>query len=98
MDMQLAARQCMLGRVIPHHFVGARIPNHDCASAIVSFRDGAFEMFVYKGMVLDLNSQAPIPASSWEALWHSPRLKNTFHFEPEIVMEMRCGVLLDNKR
>src|SRR3954464_14148962 len=75
----------------------AAVPDQHGAAAIFAFRDGAFELVVFDRMVFDLHRE-PLLAryQAWPAR-HRPALHHTVEFEPQIVVQTRRGVFLDDE-
>src|SRR5262249_32931701 len=76
---------------------GAPIPDQDRAAAILALGDGAFEAVVFDRVILDLHRQ---PFFAWNEAGparHRPALHDAVELEPQVVMQPRRRVLLDNE-
>ena len=75
----------------------AAIPQLDRAAAILSFGDRAFEIPIIKGMVLNLDRQALVVRVKRGPLGDRPRFENTIELEPEVIVQARGIVALDDE-
>ena len=78
--------------------VGAVVPDGDLASAVVAGRDRALEVRVLHGMVFHLHGEALVLGIHGRALGHRPGLQHVAHFEAEVPMQARGGVLLHHEQ
>ncbi len=87
-------------RLDAHRAVGAPIasvPQHHCAAAILALGDGALEVTVVEGMVLDFDRQAPFVGVERRPARHRPGLEHALVFEPQVVVQACGRVLLDHE-
>ena len=75
----------------------AAVPNHDGASAVLALRNGAFEVAVIQRMVLDLDREPLVMRIEGRALGDGPGLEDAVQFEPQVVVQMRCRMLLNHE-
>ena len=73
------------------------VPNHDCATAVLSFGNDALEVRVVDWMVFYLYGEMFLSLGPRQALRHRPRFQDTLHFQPEIVMQAAGIMFLDNE-
>ena len=76
----------------------ATIPNHDRAAAIFALGNDPFEIAVVDWVILDLNGEALLTWIEAWALCDCPAFIDPAELQPEIVMKLPRGVLLDNER
>src|ERR1700741_4375318 len=75
----------------------ATIPDHDCAAAIFTFRNGSFEFVVGIRMILNLHRQ---PLFAWYktgASRHGPAFHHAVELKAKIIVQAPRRVLLDDK-
>src|SRR5262249_52702362 len=77
--------------------VSSDIPHHDCASAIMTFRDDPFEVQILQRMILRRHRQTLVPFGVRRPFRHSPRFQHSVHLETKVVMQMTGSVLLNHK-
>jgi hypothetical protein len=58
----------------------ADIPDHDRARAVVSFRNGAFEIEIRNRMIFDLHRQTLVGRIERWSLGNGPGFQHAFHF------------------
>ena len=75
---------------------GAAIPDHHGAAAIFAFRDRTLEGVVFDRMVLDVDGEAFFVGIQAGAAGHRPALHHAVEFKPQIVMQPRRRVLLND--
>ena len=75
----------------------AAIPNHDRAAAVLALRNSAFEVPVIQRMVFDLYRKPLIVRIERGTLGDRPGLENAVQFEPQIIMQVRCRMLLNQR-
>ena len=83
--------------VAAEQLVGPDIPDHHGASAVVTFRDGAFKVEVRDGMIFHLHGQTLVGWVEGRTFGDSPGFKHTADLEPEIVMQPRRVVTLNHE-
>src|SRR5204863_9253777 len=77
--------------------VRAAIPEHDRAAAVLAAWDHAFEGVVLDRMILDFDGEAACGGIEARSLGDGPAPHDAGELEPEIVMEMAGGVLLNDE-
>ncbi len=75
----------------------AAIPELHRSAAILALGNGAFEVAVIERMVLDLDRQPLDLGVERRALRDSPRLEHAIELEPEIVMQPRRIMTLNDE-
>src|SRR5690606_20266173 len=85
------------GARIAHGAPGALVPDNDRATAILPLGDLALEAVVADGMVLDMDGQGLHRRVERWPLGHGPAEHHAIEFEPEVVMQVRGPVLLDDE-
>src|SRR6185437_373323 len=75
----------------------AAIPELHGAAAILALRDRAFEVAVVERMILDFDGEPLVMRVERRAAGHRPRLEDAVEFEPQIVVQPGCGMLLDDE-
>ena len=75
----------------------AAVPDHDGSAAVLAFRDDAFEVGVFDGVVFDVNGKATLAGIEARTSWNGPAFQDAVEFNAEIVMEPRGVVLLDDE-
>src|SRR5690348_17329841 len=73
------------------------IPQHDGAAAIFPFGDGPFEPAVVERMVLGAHRQPVLAGVEARSLGYGPALEDAVELEPEIPVQPRGLVLLDDE-
>ncbi len=73
------------------------VPQHHRAAAVLALRDRAFKVSIIEGMVLDFDRQAPLVRIERRPPCHRPGLEHALVFEPQVVVQARGGVFLDNE-
>ena len=106
--LQLVAMQDELQRASTQRRVHVRadrlrlprslVPHHDGAAAILALGNDAFEPAVFHGMVFHLHGEPLVCHDVARALGDGPALEHAVPSQPKIVVKMRGGVLLNNKR
>ena len=76
---------------------GAAVPQEDGARAVLLRRDHAFEVAVLDGMVLDVHREALVVRVEARAFRHGPAQEHPAELEPEVVVQVARGVLLDDE-
>ena len=92
-ESQVAALKIAFG--ISKRLPCALVPEHDGPAAILALRDGTLERPVVEGMIFNMNREAFVFRVEAWALCHCPAFQNAIEFEPKIVMQARCGMLLN---
>jgi hypothetical protein len=76
---------------------GAAIPYHHGAAAVLTLRNGAFEVAVVQRVVLDLHRKPLVVWVQRRAFCDGPGLENPIEFEAQIVVQVRGRMLLDDE-
>ena len=93
-EVQLAFPICALSILaIPM----AAIPDHYGATAVLAFWDRAFKVTVIQRMVFDLDREALVVGVEGRALGDGPGFEDPVKFEPQVVMQVRCRMLLNDE-
>ena len=77
---------------------GAPVPEHHRAAAILAFRDCPLEGAVSQGMILGPHRQPLVGRVEAGTFGHGPAQQNAVQLQPEIVMQARGIVFLDQVR
>src|SRR5260370_23111458 len=75
---------------------GALIPKHDGAASILAFWNYAFERAVVERMIFHLRSQAFYGRIERRSLGHGPGQKHATPLQPEVVMQIRRCMFLND--
>jgi hypothetical protein len=75
----------------------ATIPNHHRAAAVLALRNRALEVAVIQRMVLDLHREPLVVGVERRTFRHSPRLEDPIKLKPQVVVQVRRRVLLDDE-
>jgi hypothetical protein len=67
-------------------FIFTAVPDFDLASAVQTFPNVAFKIYVTHWMVIYLNGQSSNTGLRRRAFGHGPTLEYSFHFQPEIIV------------
>ena len=94
-ELQLALLQAFV-RIV-ERLPGAAVPQHDGAAAILALRDGAFEAAIFERVVLGVDGEPLLRRIEARPARHRPAFQDAVELKPEIVVEARRGVLLDDK-
>src|SRR5256885_893602 len=78
--------------------IGATIPEHDGAAAVLTVWDDALERVVFDWMIFDLYREPLVGGIQTRPLRHCPALHHATDLQSEIVVEMAGGVLLHHER
>src|SRR5450631_980872 len=73
----------------------AAIPNHDGAAAVLSLWNRAFS--IVQRMVFHLDRETLVMRIEGRALGDGPGFEDAVEFEPQVVMQVRCRMLLNDK-
>jgi hypothetical protein len=73
------------------------IPDDDVARAVIPFRDHSFERGVVIRMILGHHRESAHRRVIGWPLRNGPRFQNAFHLEPEVVVQMRGVVFLNDE-
>ncbi len=92
-EFQVAFLQAFMR--IADRLPGAFVPQHDCAAAILAFRDGAFEAAIGHRVVFGLYRQALIIGVGRGAACHRPGLQNAVELKAEVVVQTGRRMFLD---
>ena len=76
---------------------GATIPELHRAAAILALGNRAFEIAIVEWVILDLDGQALVVRIERGSARYRPGLEHAIEFEPEIVMQPRRIVALDDE-
>ena len=87
----------IFGGGVGEGFERAAVPDHDGAAAVLALGDGAFEIDVGDGMILDVDGEAAVAFFVGHALRHGPGFEGAADFEAEVVVEAGGGVFLDDE-
>src|SRR5262249_25335719 len=74
---------------------GAAIPEKHGAATVLALGDDALEAAVLHRVILDVHRQPLVRGIEARSLGDRPALENAFELEPKIVVQARCGVLLN---
>ena len=75
----------------------AAIPDHHGAAAVLALWDRAFEVAVIQRMVFDLDREPLVVGIEGRALGDGPGFEDAVEFEPQVVMQVRCRMLLNRR-
>src|SRR5260221_459502 len=75
---------------------GASIPKHDSAASVLAFRNNAFERAVIERMVFHLSGEAFYGWVERRSLGHGPGQKHAAPLQPEVVMQIRRCMFLND--
>src|SRR6185437_5855389 len=76
---------------------GAAVPDHDRAAAILALGDGALEFVVIDRVILDLHGEPLFARDKAWAARHRPALHHAVKLKPQIIVQARRVVLLDDE-
>src|SRR5205807_9897879 len=79
------------------NIVGAAIPNHDRAAAVLPLRNNSLKAFIIDRMIFDFDGEMFFAFLPRQTLWQCPRFQNALHLEAKIVMQAARGVFLNYK-
>ena len=97
-ELELAVRDRLApveGGRLP--FPGAPVPDDHVAGAVLPRGDDAFEVEVLDRVVLDVDGHPPDGRVERRALGDRPRHQDAVDFEPEVVVQARRPVALDDE-
>ncbi len=80
---------------VAHRLPTAGVPEHHRAAAVLALGDGALEVAVLDGVVLDVHGEPPDLGVEARPLGHGPADEDAVEFEPQVVVQAARGVLLD---
>src|SRR5690606_31532975 len=75
----------------------AAVPDHDGAAAVLTLGDRALEVAVVERMVLHLDREPLVLGVARGSARYGPRLEHPVHLEPQVVVEPRRIMLLDDE-
>src|SRR5437016_4558092 len=75
----------------------AMVPQHNRPAAIFALGDRPLESTIIERMVLDVHREALLVGVEARSLGHSPALQDSVEFEPEVPVEARRLMLLDDE-
>src|SRR5687767_10560467 len=99
-DLEIPFLEALAHRVLAFSLlglVGAAIPEHHGAAAVLPLRDCALEGVVLEGMILHLHREPLHGGIRGRSLRYRPTLHHAVQLEPEIEMQAAGGVLLNHK-
>src|SRR5262249_4460064 len=96
-ELQFALLQLLFGALVSNRRPEATIPKHHRSAAVLTLRNGAFEISVIERMILDLHRQSLVFRIDRRAARYRPRFEHAVEFEPESVMQPRVIMFLDDK-
>ena len=94
-ELEVAARKLFFRRGVAQKLVGAPIPQHDAARAVVPLGNDALEASVLDGMVLDHHGQPFFRRIERRALGNRPGFERAPYFQAQIVVQMAGVMALD---
>ena len=95
--LQVAASDLRQTILFANDLEDAAIPQHHAACAVVAFGDVAFEIAVVKGVVFHHGGEGFLSrVESW-TLGYGPRFQRAADLQPEVVMQVRRVVALDEE-
>src|SRR5271165_11625 len=74
------------------------VPHHDGPTAVLTLGDNAFESAVFHRVVFHLNGKPLVCRHVAGTFGNGPALEDAVPSQPEIVVKMRGGMFLNNKR
>ena len=96
-EFEFAVAKCLLGIFVTERRPEAAIPQHHRAAAVLAFGNGAFEIAVVEGMVFDFDRQPLVIGIDRRTLGNRPGLEHAVQFEPQIVMQPRRVMFLNDE-
>src|SRR5438270_1971407 len=63
------------------NIVGAAIPNHDRAAAVLPLRNNSLKAFIIDRMIFDFDGEMFLAFLPGQTLWQCPRFQNALHLE-----------------
>src|SRR5215218_2167882 len=75
----------------------AAVPDHHGPAAILSLRYRAFELVVFDRMILGVDGEPFLAGNETRTFRHGPAEHDAVEFQPKIIMQPRCGVLLNDE-
>src|SRR5690242_14454669 len=84
-------------RVVAFWFPCAAIPQLDCAAAILSLRNRAFECSVFQRMIFDFDRQPLCRRIERWNLGNRPGFVDAIEFKPQVEMQPGRGMALNNE-
>ncbi|MBB4482288.1 hypothetical protein GGE46_004901 [Rhizobium etli] len=94
-ELEIALEKGLLGARSSLRLPITAIPQHDCAAAILAFRNRTFEIAIIEWMVLDLDRQALVVWIERWTLGDGPALEHAVELEPQVVVQT-CRIVLLN--
>src|SRR5215213_4985422 len=77
--------------------IGANVPHHHRATAILALRDDAFKLKIIARVILSRHRESSFIFSERWTFRNGPRLKNLMHLEAKVVMQVTRSMFLNNK-
>ena len=103
MAVKLVAVQLEVEMALLHGLVrvfvrrpGALVPDHHRAAAILALGDDALELVVFDRMIFDVDGEPLVAGHEARPARHRPAHHHAIEFKPQIVMQPRGVVLLDD--
>lgn len=96
-ELEVAFCQRLLRALISFRFPIAPIPEHDRAAAVLTFRNGAFEVAIVQRVILDLDCQPLVVRVEGWAFGDSPGFKDAIELEPQVVVQPGGIMFLDDE-
>ena len=84
-----------LGGGVAQYFVGAAVPQHHAALAVVALGDDALEGAVFDGVIFHHHGEVLHGGVQGWALRHGPRLQDPSDFQAQVVVQVTGVVPLD---
>ena len=94
-ECEVAFRQAPVGIALRQPM--AAVPDHHSAAAILALRNGPFERVVGNRVILDLDCQPLFSGHKARPARHRPAFHHAVELETQIVVQTRCGMLLNDK-
>src|ERR1700753_4166618 len=76
----------------------ALVPYHHRSASILALRNDAFEAAILDRMIFHLDREPLIRSNVAWPFRNRPALQHTVPPEPKVIVQMRCGMFLNNKR
>lgn len=96
-ELEVTLGEGLLGALISFRFPIAPIPEHDRPTAILTFRNGAFEVAIVERMILDLNCQPLVVRVERRAFGDRPGFEDAIQLEPQVIVQPGGIMFLDDE-
>ena len=96
-ELEVATSKRFLWRLVAFGLPISAVPELNRPAAIFALGDRSLEVPIVERVILDLNREPLVMGIERWPAGHSPRFKDTIELKPKIVMQPRCGMLLDDK-